>query len=139
MDGFGIFFTIVFVIGLLIAIWVHEHNKKEKLKAELYKIVEQSGARNIHIQNGFGDSEHGVYSFVLTFTDRNGNRQKRHVTRHTTQRVNGTTDFLWDKPLLAEQDEHTHSRLSNKEQIISDMDAEIRRLRAELENARQEN
>ncbi len=138
MDGFWIFLFFVVGICFIIGIWVYEYNKKEKLKAELYKIVEQSGARNIHIKNGFGDSEHGVYSFVLTFTDRNGNRQKRHVTRHTTERANGTTDFLWDKPLLAEQDEHTRSRLSNKEQIISDMDAEIRRLRAELENARQD-
>ena len=133
MDGF--LFVIFVIVMIVIGIWgwMHEQEKKQKLLRELHKIVKQSGANNIHIQNSYGNSEQGVYSFLVLYTDRTGQRQQRHVTRHTTKRPHGTTDFLWDKPLMAERDEASFARLSSKEQIISDMDAEIQRLRAELE------
>ena len=138
MDGFWFFIIILVVICIGFWGWMHEQEKKKKMQNELYKIVKQTGATNIHIQNSFGDSEHGVYSFLVLYTDRTGQRQQRHVTRHTTKRPHGTTDFLWDKPLMVERDEASFARLSSKEQIISDMDAEIQRLRAELEMSQQE-
>lgn len=123
---------IVVIIGF-IGLLIYSEQQFYKIQSELYKLVKQSGAQSINIERKRQFGEKGVYRFIVSFRDAKGKRQKRLVSRHIGGFGAPAGDFLWDKPLLDnEQEKQLSARLGSKEQIISEMDAEIKRLQEEL-------
>ncbi|MCL4267691.1 MAG: hypothetical protein KJ069_31255 [Anaerolineae bacterium] len=139
MDGYVTYFFVIVLFALLIWSLAYQHQEQQKIKDELYKLVRQAGAQNISIERERFIGNRGLYFFSLTYQDAVGKWQSRQVSRQMGFLGQAQGEFMWDHPLISEPDPQLSSRLSSKEQIISDMDAEIKRLQQELEKSRQEN
>lgn len=115
----------VLVAVVILAIMMSE-NLKNKGKEQLIKIVEGTGATDVRVQSLNGGNN--VIRFTVRYVDVDGMRQIRHVTQDVGPFGELNGDFYWDKPL-----EVTRPPLSpTKEQLVSEMDAEIQRLRRAL-------
>ncbi len=133
------FVFILFVLGMLMIIGYsisHAYDQRQKAIVQLRKLVTQAGYRVIEIStiNQYGTQ--GVMHFVVKFKDANDSYRVRNVKRDLNTWGSLTGDFYWDKPLKVADTLMMTSRLDSKEQIISDMDAEIKRLRKELDEAK---
>lgn len=120
----------IFILGIL---YVNE--QIDEANAELVKIIQQTGGSNITLQKLKRLGTQGVLNFEVNYMDIDGNHQTRQVTRNLNFWGSLTGDFHWDKPLEILPDD---SQLASKEQIISDMDAEIKRLQVELARKKKE-
>ena len=128
----------VFLLGglMVLLIWglAKQNNQIQESKQRLRKLVEQVGGRDIVVWREHKWGQKGFYEFVVIYVDINGNKQKHRVTQHWNRWSGLRKEFYWDKPL---QVPNTTPRVSSsKEQIISEMDAEIKRLQEELQRAR---
>lgn len=126
---------VIFGLGLVISAIYLEQIQRSRVEAQLIKLIEQTGGSKItvHYQRRFG--VRGVMYFEVNFVDVNGVKQRRQVSRRMGFWSEPQGDFYWDKPLTAQT---VQNPSQSKEQIISNMDAEIKRLQKELEQARRE-
>lgn len=122
------FMLVVFILGVL---YVNE--QRDMANTELVKIIQQAGGSNITVEKLKRPGTQGVLHFVVNYVDIDGEYQTRQVTRSLNFWGSLTGDFHWDKPVKTTSD---NGRLASKEQIISDMDAEIKRLQEELVRAK---
>lgn len=98
----------------LIGLSVYRRQQSENMKAELYKLVEQTGASHIWIEKD--KTHYGVCYFALTYKDAvDGNWQARQVSIHVDLFGQELGEFTWDKPLISGPDPQLSSRLSSKE------------------------
>lgn len=125
-------FILVFIILVLLL-----HNRlRTEAETQIKKLVKQAGGKQITIEesNQF-KSRKGIFRFKVTYFDSNRTLQTRYATA-IVERLGSSIDVIhWDQPLQAPVD---NTRLESKEQIISDMDAEIKRLQDELARVKKE-
>ncbi len=135
-NGFVWFLLIVgFVIFIGISI-AYKREQEQIALEQLRKLVTQAGFRIIEISKISKTEPYGTIHFVLKFKDENDVYQERFAVREINSWGTLKADFYWNEPLQAVESSMVASRLDSKEQIISDMDAEIKRLRKELDEAK---
>ena len=129
------YMAVLFTIGILVM--RHSINNRNKTIAQLIKIVQQAGGQNISVQESIRFvtifTKRGPIYFNVSYIDINGEYQTRQVSKKID-----VDDFYWDKPVQMPEPSVDGGRLESKEQIISDMDAEIKRLQEELARAKEE-
>ena len=124
------------LMGVLIWGLAKQTNQIEESKQRLCKLAEQAGGRDVVVWREQKLGQKGFYEFVVIYVDVNRNKQKHRVTQHWEVWGGLSKEFFWDRPL---QLANTAPRVSSsKEQIISEMDAEIKRLQEELRRTREE-
>ena len=124
------------LMGVLIWGLAKQTNQIEESKQRLRKLAEQAGGRDIVVWREHKWGQKGFYEFVVIYVDVNRNKQKHRVIQHWEVWGGLSKEFFWDRPL---QLANTAPRVSSsKEQIISEMDAEIKRLQEELRRTREE-
>ena len=124
------------LMGVLIWGLAKQTNQIEESKQRLRKLAEQAGGRDIVVWREHKWGQKGFYEFVVIYVDVNRNKQKHRVTQHWEVWGGLSKEFFWDRPL---QLANTAPRVSSsKEQIINEMDAEIKRLQEELRRTREE-
>ena len=124
------------LMGVLIWGLAKQTNQIEESKQRLRKLAEQAGGRDIVVWREHKWGQKGFYEFVVIYVDVNGNKQKHRVTQHWEVWGGLSKEFFWDRPLqLVNTVPHVSS---SKEQIINEMDAEIKHLQEELRRAREE-
>ena len=124
------------LMGVLIWGLAKQTNQIEESKQRLRKLAEQAGGRDIVVWREHKWGQKGFYEFVVIYVDVNRNKQKHRVTQHWEVWGGLSKEFFWDRPL---QLANTAPRVSSsKEQIINQMDAEIKRLQEELRRTREE-
>ena len=124
------------LMGVLIWGLAKQTNQIEESKQRLRKLAEQAGGRDVVVWREQKLGQKGFIQFVLSYVDSNGIKQKHRVTQHWEVWGGLSKEFFWDRPL---QLANTAPRVSSsKEQIISEMDAEIKRLQEELRRTREE-
>ena len=134
-------FSFLMIGGLFeILIWsiVKQNKQVQEAKLELRKLVQQAGGQNIVIWRDDKWGQRGFIHFVLLCEDSFGVKHKHRVTKHWNFWGGFQGEFFWDKPLQLATSTAPISSPSSKEQIISEMDAEIKRLQEELRHARKE-
>lgn len=134
-------FSVLLLGGLIVLlIWglAKQNNQIQESKQQLRKLVQQIGGREIVIWREQKWGQKGFIQFVLLYVDANGVKQKHRVTQHYEAWGGLKKEFFWDKPLQQPNTAPQVSTSSSKEQIISEMDAEIKRLQKELRRAREE-
>jgi len=124
------------LMGVLIWGLAKQTNQIEESKQRLRKLAEQAGGRDIVVWREHKWGQKGFYEFVVIYVDVNRNKQKHRVTQHWEVWGGLSKEFFWDRPLqLVNTVPHVSS---SKEQIINEMDAEIKHLQEELRRAREE-
>ena len=127
----------VFIVALtLLAIYITKQN--ETAKVQITKIVQQAGGSNITIESYPKHGGNRALSFKVSYVDINGDLQTRYVITHFDFLGFLTGAHYWDKPLQEQEATVDNTKLTSKEQIISDMDAEIKRLQEELSRTKNE-
>ncbi|MCA9898002.1 MAG: hypothetical protein H6654_06475 [Ardenticatenaceae bacterium] len=133
-------FSFLLMAGLIvILIWgiAKQNSQIQEAKQQLRKLVQQAGGQNIVIWRDDKWGQRGYFQFVLLYEDVNGIKHKHRVTKHVDLWGVFEEAFFWDRPLqlpgLA-----APSPSSSKEQLVSEMDAEIKRLQEELRRTREE-
>lgn len=136
----GIFPTFLTIASILFVIWniIHSQKQKQKAKQQIVKRVQKIGGRHIVVEPHSISGATRVVTFKVKYVDVNGRKRRHIVSRHTNFWGSLIGDFLWDKPLKAPKPVEEIITPDSKEQIISDMDAEIKRLQEELRHAREE-
>ena len=94
----NILFIFTFFIIMLGALTYHNKQFK-KSKNSLYKIVQQSGAKNIQIEGGWWTRDNTSCHFVVKYVDAHGNLQIRNVAHHRDVLEGKANEFLWNQPL----------------------------------------
>jgi len=135
MDFFILFVIFVFLVILLVII---PHRQNEQAKAHLIKIVKQAGGKDIALEQQYKSGTKGTLFFNIVYVDINEERQTRIVTTYTNIMGFLTGEYYWDKPIQAPESPVDNTRSASKEQVISDMDAEIKRLQEELARVKKE-
>ncbi|MCP4417803.1 MAG: hypothetical protein GY805_14355 [Chloroflexi bacterium] len=79
--------------------------------------------------------QRGYFQFSLLYVDASGVKHKHRVSRNFDLWGGLKDDFFWDKPLQIPGSATESSNLRSKEQIISEMDAEIKQLQEKLKMA----
>jgi hypothetical protein len=135
-------FSALLTVGLIIfVIWsiFYSQKQNQKAKQQVVKLIRRIGGQHIVIEHHHAWGNRGVIHFKVKYIDADGIRRRHRVSRHLNFWGTLTGDFLWDKPLQMPQPKNEIGKSSSKEQIISEMDAEIKRLQEELRRARIEN
>ena len=136
-----VIFTVLFLVGMVIfLIWSLSYSQKQGKEAQqqIIKLIEQIGGRQIEIKPHYLIGARGIFYFKVTYVDVDGQRCHHFVSRVVNAWGTLQGDFLWDKPLKTPNIVEGAFTSSSKEQIINDMDAEIKRLQEELRRAREE-
>jgi len=134
-------FSFLLMGGLIvILIWglAKQNSQIQEAKQQLRKLVQQAGGQNIVIWRDDKWGQRGFFQFVLLYEDANGIKHKHRVTKHVDLWGGFEEAFFWDKPLQLPGQAALPSPSSSKEQLISEMDAEIKRLQEELRRTREE-
>ena len=133
-----LFFFLLFGGLIIFVVWiiVKQNDQIQESKQQLHKLVQQAGGSDIVIWRERKWGQNGFIQFVLLYVDSNGIQQKHRVTQHWEGWGGLSKEFFWDRPLQVPNTAPPVS--SSKEQIISEMDAEIKRLQEELRRAREE-
>ncbi len=135
-----LFLLLLMVGAVVLLFWgiSRQQNQIEATKEQLRKLAQQAGGRDIVIWREHGWGKNGYVQFVLLYVDANGVRQKHRIAKHLDGWGALRDDLFWDKPLQLPNIAPLISTSSSKEQIISEMDAEIKRLQEELKRTREE-
>ena len=137
----GELFFYLLMGGLLISsiiILFYLKNQIQVAKRQLHKLVQQVGGQDIVIRRDDQWGQRGLLQFVIWYVGANGVKHKHRVTRHLDIWGGLKGDFFWDKPLQPASSEPETTCINSKEQLISEMDAEIERLQEELRLAHRE-
>lgn len=135
-------YSLFFGVWIILLIWTQTRHQKQIQKAErqLYKMAQQAGGRDIVVWRESKRAQKSFFiRFVLLYVDVNGVKHKHRVSRRLDGLDRLKDDFFWDKPLQISDLTAEPLNLSSKEQIISEMAAQIKRLQKELDLARREN
>lgn len=131
------FFLMVGFVLVVIILTMMQHDRvKTEAETRIRKLVKQAGGKQITVEefNRF-ISRIDIFRFKVMYIDTNRTLQTRYATV-IVERFGFSIDVIhWDQPLQPQID---NTRLESKEQIISDMDAEIKRLQAELARMKKE-
>jgi hypothetical protein len=133
--------NVLFFVGFIIFLtWsiLHSQSQKQLAKQQIVKLIKQIGGQNIVVEHYHVWNNRGVAHFKVRYVDANGTRQRHRVTKNSNYWGTFIGDFYWDRPLQMPDTETPSTVSRSKEQIISEMDAEIKRLQEELGRARQE-
>jgi len=130
--GWGFIFILGWFI-LLITIGAYHSQQKDQATTQLVKIIKQAGGERIKVECVQKWGTKGVVTFTAVY-HLHDVYQYRKVQAELDDWGRFTGTYYWDKPLQPDHLSAT-SVISSKEQIISDMDAEIQRLRQELAQA----
>ena len=136
----GIFPTFLTISLIIYVIWsiFYSQKQKQKAKQQIVKLVQKIGGRHIVVEPHSISGATRVVTFKVKYIDVNGNKRRHIVSRHTNFWGSLNGDFLWDKPLKIPAPAYEIVNPDSKEQVISEMDAEIKRLQEELRRAREE-
>lgn len=131
---------LLFVGFIIFVVWsiFHSQKQNQKAKQQIVKLIKQIGGQNIIIEPYHVWGTRGVRHYNVWYVDGNGTRQRRRVSWDLDYWGSLKGASYWDKPLQMPNLVTEPANLSAKEQIVSEMDAEIKRLQKELKLARKE-
>ena len=135
MDFFVLLVIFIFLVALLVII---PNKQIEKAKAQIIKRVKQVGGKDITLEQQHKSGTKGILFFNVVYVDINEEHQTRCVTTHTDFWGFLTGEYYWDEPLQVLESPTDSTHLVSKEQIINDMDAEIKQLQEELARVKKE-
>lgn len=123
------FLYIGFIVSIFVLALILDENATLNAKAQIEKLVHQAGGQQIIIKKHTQWGHRNALLFEVKYIDSRGNYQTREVSAILNSWGFSVDAIHWDNPLQTPID---NGRLASKEQIISDMDAEIKRLQDEL-------
>jgi hypothetical protein len=138
---FSVVVVIMFasVIGINIMSVIGNIKQRKEARAELLDIIQQAGGKNIYVQEQRPLGIKRTALFDVSYDDINGKHQTHRVSRETNiWGMSLRSDFHWDRPLQTSELPVQEVSSESKEQIISEMDAEIKRLQEELARTKKE-
>lgn len=125
MDLGTVFFWIIIGCFVLLMFYVTEQNK-DTATNQFRHMIESTGAKRVVIDSRY-DNLRALYTVL--YIDAYGRPQVRNARRDMGMMGVPTGDYYWDKPL-----ESSPPALPSpsKEQLVSEMSIEIRRLQRQL-------